>query len=109
MDEPLARYDTAQNRFVAVPIDLGPEGDQVFLSLFGTGWRFRSAESAVQALAAALHAGFSTAMAEALLLPAVVLLVGLGAALGFATPRHLVTPPEREPAAAVADRGGGRT
>ena len=48
-------------------------------------------------------------MAEALVLPAVVLLVGLGAALGFATPRHLVTPPGREPAAAVADRGAGRT
>jgi len=41
--EPVVQYDAAQNRFVAVPIDLGPEGDQVFLILFGTGWRFRSA------------------------------------------------------------------
>ncbi|HKA18190.1 MAG TPA: hypothetical protein VKN18_07730 [Blastocatellia bacterium] len=40
--EPVVRFDAAQNRFVAVPIDLGPEGDQVFLVLFGTGFRFRS-------------------------------------------------------------------
>jgi uncharacterized protein (TIGR03437 family) len=40
--EPVARLDTAQNRFVAAPIDLGPAGDQVFLLLFGTGLRFNS-------------------------------------------------------------------
>jgi uncharacterized protein (TIGR03437 family) len=45
--EPVAQYDAAQNRFVALPIDLGPAGDQVFLILFGTGWRHRSALSAV--------------------------------------------------------------
>ncbi len=45
--EPVARFDSAQNRFVAVPIDLGPETDQVFLVLFVTGIRFRSALSAV--------------------------------------------------------------
>jgi uncharacterized protein (TIGR03437 family) len=45
--EPVARFDTAQNRFVAVPIDLGPASDQVFLILFGTGWRFRSSLAAV--------------------------------------------------------------
>lgn len=37
----------------------------------------------------ALHAGFATAMAQALLLPAGVVLIGLVAALGFALPRHL--------------------
>jgi uncharacterized protein (TIGR03437 family) len=37
--EPLARYDAEQKQFVPVPIDLGPEGDQVFLILFGTGFR----------------------------------------------------------------------
>jgi uncharacterized protein (TIGR03437 family) len=47
--EPIAQFDQAQNRFVAVPIDLGPESDQVFLVLFGTGLRFRSALSAVSA------------------------------------------------------------
>jgi hypothetical protein len=30
-------------KFVAVPIDLGPPTDQVFLLLFGTGLRFNSA------------------------------------------------------------------
>jgi uncharacterized protein (TIGR03437 family) len=47
--EPVARFDAAQNRFVAAPIDLGPESDQVFLVLFGSGIRFRSSLSAVTA------------------------------------------------------------
>ncbi|MGH9841738.1 MAG: hypothetical protein ACREEM_23540 [Blastocatellia bacterium] len=47
--EPIARFDAAQNKFVAVPIDLGPENEQVFLILFGTGIRARSALSAVTA------------------------------------------------------------
>jgi uncharacterized protein (TIGR03437 family) len=37
--EPVARYDAAQQRFVALPIDLGEEGDQVYLLLYGTGFR----------------------------------------------------------------------
>jgi uncharacterized protein (TIGR03437 family) len=37
--EPLVQYDTSQNRFNAVPIDLGLASDQVFLVLYGTGWR----------------------------------------------------------------------
>jgi uncharacterized protein (TIGR03437 family) len=44
--EPVARFDAAQNRFVAAPIDLGPESEQVFLILFGTGFRQRSSLSA---------------------------------------------------------------
>jgi uncharacterized protein (TIGR03437 family) len=40
--EPVARFDPAQNIFVPIPIDLGPEGDQVFLILYGTGFRYRS-------------------------------------------------------------------
>lgn len=47
--EPLARFDTGQNRFVAEPIDLGPATDQVFVILFGTGFRFRSSLAAVTA------------------------------------------------------------
>ena len=39
----------AQNQFVPTPIDLGPASDQVFLVLFGTGLRFRSALSNVTA------------------------------------------------------------
>lgn len=37
--EPVARYDSQLQRFVPVPIDLGPESDQVFLILFGTAFR----------------------------------------------------------------------
>lgn len=47
--EPVAAFSQAQNQFVAVPIDLGAAGDQVFLILFGTGLRARSALSAVTA------------------------------------------------------------
>lgn len=45
--EPVGVYDAARNQFVPVPIDLGPEGEQVFLILFGTGFRANSALSAV--------------------------------------------------------------
>jgi uncharacterized protein (TIGR03437 family) len=45
--EPLAIWNAAQNRFVPNPIDLSNSAEQVFLILYGTGWRFRSALSAV--------------------------------------------------------------
>lgn len=45
--ERVARFDSTQNKFVPLPIDLGPESDQVFLLLYGTGWRNRSSLSAV--------------------------------------------------------------
>ncbi|MFN8002056.1 MAG: PQQ-dependent sugar dehydrogenase [Acidobacteriota bacterium] len=45
--EPVARFDTTQNQFVAVPIDLGAATDRVFLVMFGSGFRYRSALSAV--------------------------------------------------------------
>jgi uncharacterized protein (TIGR03437 family) len=41
--EPAARFDQASDKFVSEPIDLGPETDEVFLVLFGTGIRFRGA------------------------------------------------------------------
>jgi uncharacterized protein (TIGR03437 family) len=47
--EPIAQWDAAQNRFVAVPIDLSVENEQVFLILFGTGLRYRSSLSSVSA------------------------------------------------------------
>jgi uncharacterized protein (TIGR03437 family) len=47
--ESIARFDQAQNQFVPIPIDLGPATDQVFLVAFGTGFRFRSSLSAVNA------------------------------------------------------------
>ncbi|MGE0131649.1 MAG: Ig-like domain-containing protein [Blastocatellales bacterium] len=47
--ETVAEFNAAQNRFVSRPIDLGPPTDQVFLILFGTGVRNRSALSTVTA------------------------------------------------------------
>ncbi len=47
--EPVFRYDSAQRQFVPRPIDLGEETDQVFLVLFGTGWRNYQNLSAVSA------------------------------------------------------------
>src|SRR5262249_42918284 len=46
--QPVTRFDTAQNKIVAVPIDLSGD-DQVFLLLFGTGILGRSALAAVSA------------------------------------------------------------
>ncbi len=40
--EPAIRFDAALNRPVAVPIDVGNPAEQVFLLLFGTGFRQRS-------------------------------------------------------------------
>ena len=48
-NEPLARFDQTANRWLPAPIDLGPESDEVFLVLFGTGFRNRSTQSAVTA------------------------------------------------------------
>ena len=46
---PINRFDQAQSRFVSVPIDLGPSTDQLFLTVYGTGLRFRSSLSGVTA------------------------------------------------------------
>jgi uncharacterized protein (TIGR03437 family) len=46
--EPIARFDLLQNGFIVEPINLDPENEQVFLILFGTGFRSRSALSAVR-------------------------------------------------------------
>ena len=43
--EQVARFDPAQNRFFPAPIDLGPESDQIFLILFGTGIRFGDSQA----------------------------------------------------------------
>ncbi len=47
--EPIFRFDQTLNQFVAIPLDLGPPTDQVYLILYGTGIRFRSGLSAVSA------------------------------------------------------------
>jgi uncharacterized protein (TIGR03437 family) len=45
--EPIAQFDQASNQYVAIPIDLGPETDQVYLAAFGSGFRRRTSLSAV--------------------------------------------------------------
>jgi uncharacterized protein (TIGR03437 family) len=65
--EPVSRFDQSVNRFVTAPIDLGPDGDQLFLIAFGTGIRGRSNSSAVTARiggidAAVLFAGSQGAL-----------------------------------------------
>src|SRR5262249_26609794 len=45
--EAVAQFDASEGRLVPIPIDLGPEGDRVFLLAFGTGLRGRSSLSAV--------------------------------------------------------------
>jgi MFS family permease len=62
-----------------------------------------SVEAGVAQLPPALHEAFSTAMAQALLLPAGVLLIGIAAVLGFALPRHLIRTRTPEPAGAATE------
>ncbi|HQR35346.1 MAG TPA: hypothetical protein PLK30_21580 [Blastocatellia bacterium] len=45
--EPVTRIDATTGQVIAVPIDLGAADDQVFLLLYGTGLRARSAVNAV--------------------------------------------------------------
>lgn len=47
--ELVATYDAAQQRFVPLPLSLGPEGEQLYLILFGTGARNFSSLANVQA------------------------------------------------------------
>jgi len=77
---------------------------QTRLSAVLPGGAAGSVEAGVAQLPPALHAAFSTAMAQSLLLPAGVLLVGIAAVLGFALPRHLAQRATPEPAGADARR-----
>ena len=40
--EPVGQFDPATNRFVALPIDVSNPSEQVFLLLYGTGFRHHS-------------------------------------------------------------------
>lgn len=42
--EPVAQLDSQKNKFVPLPIDFGEASDQLFLLLFGSGWRGRSSQ-----------------------------------------------------------------
>lgn len=62
--EAVARFDSAQNRFVPAPIDLSAAGDDVFLVLFGTGVRNRRALTDVQIYVGDVKAEVSFAGAQ---------------------------------------------
>lgn len=47
--EPVVQFDAGQQNFVALPIDLGPANEQVYIIVFGTGLRFRSSLMTVTA------------------------------------------------------------
>jgi uncharacterized protein (TIGR03437 family) len=47
--ELIAQWDASQGRMVPVQLDLGPATDEVFLILFGTGFRYASSLAAVTA------------------------------------------------------------
>ena len=45
--EALAQFDKTQNKFIPLPIDLGPSTDRVFLVLYGTGFRGRNTQTEI--------------------------------------------------------------
>ncbi|MFN0087820.1 MAG: hypothetical protein ACKVX9_20680 [Blastocatellia bacterium] len=61
---PISALNAPQNQFIPAPIDLGPATDQVFLVLFGTGVRFRSALSNVSATIGGVNAPVQFAGAQ---------------------------------------------
>jgi len=54
--EPVVDYDAGQGAFVTRPIDLGPDGDQVFLILYGTGIHASGGQANVRATVGDLDA-----------------------------------------------------
>lgn len=62
--EPIAQFDPAQSRFVPRPIDLGLATDQVFLIVFGNGFRNRTSLAAVSAQVGGVAATISYAGAQ---------------------------------------------
>lgn len=62
--EPISQFDAMQSSFLSIPLDLGPEGEQVFLLLFGTGIRFNSNLSEVKIKIGGVDAGVSFAGAQ---------------------------------------------
>ncbi|HEY9432508.1 MAG TPA: hypothetical protein VI260_13680 [Blastocatellia bacterium] len=65
--ESVARFDFEQDRFVAVPIDLSNEAEQVFLLLSGTGIRNHSGLVNVRAKISSENAEVTFANAEGIL------------------------------------------
>ncbi len=62
--EQVVKFDSTKAQFVALPIDLGPATDQVYLILYGTGIRLRSNLNNVTATIGAIPATVSYAGAQ---------------------------------------------
>ncbi len=62
--EAIGQFDAQQNRFVPRPIDLGAASDQVFLVMFGSGWRARAALANVEVKAGGVTAPVNFAAAQ---------------------------------------------
>jgi uncharacterized protein (TIGR03437 family) len=62
--EPVAAYDAASQTFAPVPVDLGADAELVYLNLFGTGVRNRSAPAAVSATVGGVSVEVSFAGAQ---------------------------------------------
>ncbi len=58
--ENIARFDSVTNKMIATPIDLGADTDQVYLVLYGTGFRHRGDLRNVQAFIGGTSAGAGT-------------------------------------------------
>ncbi|HYE72841.1 MAG TPA: hypothetical protein VEF04_05900, partial [Blastocatellia bacterium] len=62
--EPVVQYNSSNQTFSPIPIDLGSETELVYLNLFGTGIRHRSALTAVTATVGGVSVGVSYAGAQ---------------------------------------------
>lgn len=62
--EVLSRFDQTLNQFVAVPVEVGQSGEQVFLLLYGTGVRQRTSLAAISVTVGGLAAPVSFAGAQ---------------------------------------------
>lgn len=91
--EPIGQFDPQLNRFMPRPIDLGPAGEQVYLVLYGSGWRARTKLENVTVTVGGLPAAVSFAAAQGSL-------VGLDQ-LNILLPRALVGKGEVEIAVTV--------
>ncbi|MEP7340802.1 MAG: hypothetical protein ABI977_23935, partial [Acidobacteriota bacterium] len=57
--EPISYVDINTRKAIAIPIDLGAAGEQVFLIAYGTGWRFRNSLATASASVGGANADLS--------------------------------------------------
>ncbi len=63
-DVPIFSYNSSTRQYVSVPIDLGPTSDQVYLSLYGTGFRGFSSLSSFTVTVGGVSVPVSAAAAQ---------------------------------------------